>query len=430
MAWEGIGNALAGAGDWMSKNPEQFAIIADTIGKNLDPNNAFAGVGTMMGQSSLAAQAMKKQKEERALLLKTLLGGTGLLQGAETPAADPQAPGASDLGAGNTPVGVPNVTAPELKGPTSVTYKAGPDGTVTQNVVSNTTGKQPTQGTNLTDILPLLLAQSGNQVNLTGLTPEQILGFARNDLGMGELGNMTVGELFDARYREMAGQAALTNAASAAEENRAQVGKYAIEARIKMLEELRAQAKHPAELMKINAEILKLKSGAAQDYASAGNLNASARKTGVETQGLTTQQNLLNDLLSSDPNIKFGDLSDAAKLGILGPAAGQDALTAEANRLAADLKLTEDSAAAVGDSGKPVNAQRIYGERWNREAPASSNFGYFYAIDTPGWTSGPTNEMVRVDLPDGVTMAHVRALAEKRHTKVENVLREINAQGE
>ena len=79
----GGANALTGGstgklGDWISANPEMFAMGADAIGKNLAPNNAFQGIGTAWGQSSLAnkarAEEVKEQQEWKSLFSKILTG--------------------------------------------------------------------------------------------------------------------------------------------------------------------------------------------------------------------------------------------------------------------------------------------------------------------------------------------------------------------
>ncbi len=51
----------------MALSVEQFAIVADMIGSRLAPDNPFAGVGTFLGQSSLAekkADDLRKRQEE------------------------------------------------------------------------------------------------------------------------------------------------------------------------------------------------------------------------------------------------------------------------------------------------------------------------------------------------------------------------------
>jgi hypothetical protein len=44
-----------------SMTPEMFAIILDSIGKGMDPKNPMAGIGTMLGQTSMASQERNKQ---------------------------------------------------------------------------------------------------------------------------------------------------------------------------------------------------------------------------------------------------------------------------------------------------------------------------------------------------------------------------------
>lgn len=68
-------SSLAGAtSNFIKQKPEQFSIIADAIGSRLDPNNPFAGVGTMMGKSSLANKAADETKSKQDLLMQLIKG--------------------------------------------------------------------------------------------------------------------------------------------------------------------------------------------------------------------------------------------------------------------------------------------------------------------------------------------------------------------
>ena len=66
-------------GGWINKNPEKFAITADMIGSQLagPPHNPFAGVGTMLGKSSLADKATKETQSKEAQLMKLIKALTG-----------------------------------------------------------------------------------------------------------------------------------------------------------------------------------------------------------------------------------------------------------------------------------------------------------------------------------------------------------------
>lgn len=48
----------------MSMTPEMWGIVLDMVGRNLAPNNAFAGVGTMLGQGSLAQKKATQLKQD------------------------------------------------------------------------------------------------------------------------------------------------------------------------------------------------------------------------------------------------------------------------------------------------------------------------------------------------------------------------------
>jgi len=90
----GSGGFLAGLGDIISQNPEKFAIMADMFGKGLAPDNPMAGIGTAMGQSSLANKALAEDKDRQSEIIKAIMG----------------------------------ITAPGKPGATSVTVKAGKEG--------------------------------------------------------------------------------------------------------------------------------------------------------------------------------------------------------------------------------------------------------------------------------------------------------------
>ena len=56
-AWDALGGAASSTGAYTRANPDKTAIALDMLGKGFDPENPFAGVGTALGKSSLAAKA-------------------------------------------------------------------------------------------------------------------------------------------------------------------------------------------------------------------------------------------------------------------------------------------------------------------------------------------------------------------------------------
>ena len=120
--FEGLGNMMSGAGGYIQQNPEQFAIMADMLGQNLAPDNAFAGIGGMMGRSSLA----NKAKQEQQQMLSALLSGNKL---AAQPTQSPQS-GLNMLSQGqaqpatlSSQLGDMNfLTAAPQTGPTGISY--------------------------------------------------------------------------------------------------------------------------------------------------------------------------------------------------------------------------------------------------------------------------------------------------------------------
>lgn len=92
MDFSNLGQMLSGAGskftDFIANNPEQFAIMADAVGQNMAPGNAFAGVGSAMGKSSLANKAMQHQQQQQQdwrQLISGMLSGQVPTTAAGTP---------------------------------------------------------------------------------------------------------------------------------------------------------------------------------------------------------------------------------------------------------------------------------------------------------------------------------------------------------
>lgn len=83
-----LGDAVSGFSNFVEQKPEQFAIMADMLGRGFDPKNAFAGIGTMMGKSSLANKALAEDKKERMNfkeLLARIISGEEPLTTADQP---------------------------------------------------------------------------------------------------------------------------------------------------------------------------------------------------------------------------------------------------------------------------------------------------------------------------------------------------------
>ena len=69
---------LGSLGQFIKDKPEQTAMGLDAIGRNLDPNNAFAGIGGAWGQSSLANKARQEevqQQQDWKKLVASILSG-------------------------------------------------------------------------------------------------------------------------------------------------------------------------------------------------------------------------------------------------------------------------------------------------------------------------------------------------------------------
>ena len=71
--WSEMMGALSGAGQSMKAHPERTAIALDMLGRGFAPDNPFAGIGTALGKSSLAAKAETAGQKESAGMFQQLL---------------------------------------------------------------------------------------------------------------------------------------------------------------------------------------------------------------------------------------------------------------------------------------------------------------------------------------------------------------------
>lgn len=434
--FEGLGSTLAswgqGAGNYIKDKPEQFAIIADMIGSRLDPNNAFAGSGTMMGQSSLANKAAAAQQGERQQMMQMLLpllGGQAPVEG-QNPA---MSPGGAQPVSEEKPQELPKVggfdinslTAPDQSGPTKVSFAAGKDGSIQQNVISNASGKKPTTGVNLSDLLPLLLAQSGKTpVNLTGLTPEQILGVSRNDLALGQLNNQTVSTLFDSLYRKAMAEAELGKVDSYNANQYASAEKSRTEMLVKIEELLMKQDLHPVEKEKLIQEKNRLltqqqldKANATQSYASANSSNASAAKTRQDMSIEGQRQALIKNI---PEGTKLEDIPLSGQITLL----GNNFQDWAANQSRERMDKAKGAYSALLNSSDEDKASAADVTQWNSDAPDTATFGMLWKGEKGMlWDDDPAPKQVA--LPEGVTMKDIRDTAKLRNISVDEVLRKI-----
>lgn len=62
-------NTFSRMGEYMQKHPNETAILLDTLGSKIAPNNIFAGIGQQMGRSNILARKNeemdKRMSEER-----------------------------------------------------------------------------------------------------------------------------------------------------------------------------------------------------------------------------------------------------------------------------------------------------------------------------------------------------------------------------
>jgi len=397
-----LAGGVSKVGNFATEKPEQFAAIADMIGKNLDPNNPFAGVGSTIAQSSLANKAANKQEDERKKLMTSLFSLLGGQQPAQAPAGVPGS-GNPEQPAQQTPFGGLNLTLPNEAGPTSVTHKMGPDGTVTSNTVSNVSGtpKPGQNSVNLTDILPLSLALQGTPpVDLTGLTPEQIATISQNDLALGQLGNQTLDVVSGANYKRAASGTARVNADTARANALAALNK-----------ERRANRMEPLDIAKTEATTEHLKAQAA---------DLRLKKATTEEQ-----RGILREL---PEGTKLSDLSFDKAYKLFGPVQMENFISKNIteSRLT-EIQKDEQFARytkALSNFGKDEQTAADVVDV-NKYSPDNQNFGFIWD-DGSGFFNA--KDAIRVEFTgdyQGFTMEDVRATAKDEKRSVEDILLQI-----
>lgn len=70
----GLGGGISNLLGSMKENPELMSIILDMIGSKMAPESPFAGVGTALGKSQLAAGAEAERAAESKSMFQQLLG--------------------------------------------------------------------------------------------------------------------------------------------------------------------------------------------------------------------------------------------------------------------------------------------------------------------------------------------------------------------
>ena len=71
--WSRAMDALGGMGRDMKDHPEKTSIALDMLGKGFDPKNPFAGIGTALGKSGLAAKAETAGQERSTNMFQQLM---------------------------------------------------------------------------------------------------------------------------------------------------------------------------------------------------------------------------------------------------------------------------------------------------------------------------------------------------------------------
>lgn len=71
--WGSIFDNLGESWESMKAHPDRTSIALDTLGSNIAPDNPFAGIGTAMGKSSLAAKAETEGQKDSQNMFQQLL---------------------------------------------------------------------------------------------------------------------------------------------------------------------------------------------------------------------------------------------------------------------------------------------------------------------------------------------------------------------
>lgn len=427
MAWD-IGSMLSGAGNFINQKPEQFAIMADALGQGFDPNNAFAGIGTAMGKSSLANKARNEQQTMLARLLSGQPTGTpqaGMVQPQTNPLTPQQlATGSAGSAlAGQTQVPMPNgntlnfLTPGHQTGPTGISYTRKPDGSLGMSLsglaepAPTAAQKNPTMRP--TDLINFSQALSGSS-DLTGLSPAEIGAISSRDVDIANLGRKTIADLSNALYNQERVKAAMATVDSTNKANmalslqrRSKAAMNAVEAAIK-------QKKAPAEIAKLRANAEKLSQEASQIELDIA--NDWEKVKAMEDLGRVGWDNLREDqkarLLGTGLASAQNNFVTQQRL------AQQDAINTQAKRtkayaVAVNNIYSNDGDATIGD----INMA-------NQNSPDTSTDFFRFTGET-GWDDGKSdNEPERVQLPkyngQQVTMKDIRFNSQKYGISLED----------
>lgn len=129
---------FSNAGNWINENPEKFAIAADMIGQRFDPNNPFAGIGTLFAQGSLMQKGYKEQQNQQQDFLSRIFGEEGQKSALDAPVGG-NAFSLENLG----------LTPKNFDGLEDFKVSSNPDGSKKLTINATTGSKQPGNSTSL-----------------------------------------------------------------------------------------------------------------------------------------------------------------------------------------------------------------------------------------------------------------------------------------
>lgn len=385
-----------------SKNPEQLTMLLDAIGSGIAPNNPFAGIGTSFAKSSLANKAKNYQQQ-----LMTQQAAEPKQKVA--PSQGEMTPGPVQVPAGQAQVtGMDFLTPANIQGPTAVTYKRQPDGSLAASTtgVVQTSQEQKPQSVNSQDFGMVANSIAGKQPDLTGLSPELIANFTNQNMAINkanqsakesQMANILAHDKIAASMANkdveaMATQALALQRVSAAQKNDVEAAIAAKESPVKI-------QKMQSELAKTNKEIQELD----QTILAKTRMNDAIKKM---------EQNGLASLNEGETLSAFG-----------GPTAGSMRNTtvsqgrlAEQNRISNEQERQKAYADSVSNifNGE-VDPEQVIGDIARANANSPDNETTFYKMDTGGFLSGGSPEAVKLPIVNKkqITMRDVRFNADK-----------------
>lgn len=345
--WDKTKNAFGSLAQDAKNTPQKWEIVLDALGSKLAPNNAFAGIGTMLAKSQLASQARNAQNASIGDILagkQPAPAASGVAPNANTGVSKTYASGKL-AGADRdipTTTAIPGLTPAATAGITSQTQQARPDGTV------ETTTKHTTPAP--VKNVPGTISQS----DLTGLSPAEINAIAGKDQNIGALAMTQQKNQATAAYQNELARAANATVEDKNYANRALALQRLATAKKAETEAAIARDESPIKIDKLRTELAKLEQE--RQGLELGNAQAWERQTiinkllanGGDYSSLSDGELLTLMSGANVTSLRNKTLSETNKLNQNQIENEQRRRTAHANA-AANAFNAEKPAAAIGD---------------------------------------------------------------------------------